>query len=87
MRPSQQRLFDPYADERAQRSRPVLSPRLAQQLVLDVLARAGGSVRGGVLVSAALDAGIGVDELTAAVDLLVAGRRITADADVISLAA
>jgi hypothetical protein len=44
-------------------------------------------VRGGTLVSAALDAGIGIEELTAAVDLLVARRRITADSDVISLAA
>jgi hypothetical protein len=87
MRPSQQRLFDPYADERAQRPRGPLSPLHAEQLVLDVLARAGGTVRGGTLVSAALDAGIGIEELTAAVDLLVARRRITADSDVISLAA
>lgn len=86
----QDQLFDPWAvdraeDERRRRSR--ITPAQAEQLVLDLVVRAGGSVRGDRLLRAGLDAGLDTDALTHAVHVLQRSRRVTSDGSVISLVA
>lgn len=86
----QGQLFDPYADDRAEddrRRHARITPAQAEQLVLDLVVRAGGSVRGDRLMRAGLDAGLDTDALTHAVHVLQRSHRVTSDGSVISVVA
>ena len=86
----QDRLFDPYARDRAHdalRRRTRITPAQAEQLVLDLVARAGGSIRGEVLLRAGHDAGLDTDAVTHAVHVLERAHRLTADGNVVALRA
>ena len=86
----QQQLFDPYASDLAadaHRRRARITPAQAEQLVLDVVSRAGGEVRGDRLLRAGLDAGLDSEAVSHAVHVLQRTHRITTDGNVISIAA
>lgn len=86
----QEHLFDPWAADReadARRRRARITPAQAEQMVLDLVVRAGGSVSGDRLLRAGLDAGLDTDAITHAVHVLQRSRRVTSDGSVISLAA
>jgi predicted HD phosphohydrolase len=86
----QQQLFDPYASDveaDARRRRTRITPAQAEQLVLDVVNRAGGEVRGDRLLRAGLDAGLDSESVSHAVHVLQRTQRITADGNVIALVA
>ena len=86
----QEQLFDPYAVDLAadvRRRRARISPAQAEQLVLDLVARAGGSVTGDRLLRAGLDAGLDSDAIGHAVHVLQRTHRVTSDGSVISVVA
>ena len=86
----QQQLFDPWEVEREQdhaRRRHRITPAQAEQLVLDLVARAGGSMPGDRLLRAGLDAGLDSEAVSHAVHVLQRTHRVTSDGSVISLAA
>lgn len=86
----QEQLFDPYAVDRAaddRRRRARITPAQAEQLVFDLVVRAGGSVRGDRLLRAGLDAGLDSDELSHAVHVLQRSRRVTSDGSTIRVVA
>ncbi len=86
----QQQLFDPWADDLevdAARRRSRISPAQAEQLVLDMVTRAGGEVRGDRLLRAGLDAGLDSEAVSHAVHVLQRTHRIATDGNVISLVA
>ena len=86
----QQQLFDPWAVEREQdaaRRRHRITAAQSEQLVLDLVVRAGGSVRGYRLLRAGLDAGLDSEAVSHAVHALQRAHRVTTDGSVISLVA
>ena len=86
----QQQLFDPWEVERERddaRRRRRITPAQAEQLVLDLVVRAGGSMPGDRLLRAGLDAGLDSEALSHAVHVLQRTHRVTSDGSVISLAA
>ena len=86
----QEQLFDPYATDRAQdesRRRARITPAQAEQLVIDLVLRAGGSLPGDRLLRAGLDAGLDTDSIGHAVHSLQRRHRVTSDGSVISLVA
>lgn len=86
----QQRLFDPWAVQRqhdAARRAHRITPAQAEQLVLDLVVRAGGRVRGDVLLRAGLDAGLDSEAVSHAVHVLQRTHRVTSDGSVITLVA
>lgn len=86
----QEQLFDPWAAERAadaRRRRARITPAQAEQLVLDLVQRAGGSVTGRRLMDAGLDAGLDTESLAHAVHVLQRARRVTSDGSTISVVA
>lgn len=86
----QEQLFDPYAADLAadtERRRARITPAQAEQLVLDLVTRAGGQVRGDLLLRAGLDAGLDSDAISHAVHVLQRTRRVTSDGSVISVVA
>lgn len=86
----QEQLFDPWAPDRSRdegRRRLRITPRQAEQLVLDLVARAGGRIRGEVLLQAGLDAGLDSDAVTHAVHVLERDHRVTASGNVVALRA
>lgn len=88
--PVQTQLFDPWAADRADdadRRRLRITPQQAEQLVLDLVARAGGSIRGGALLQAGLDAGLDSDAVTHAVHVLEQRRQLRAAGNVVALVA
>lgn len=86
----QEQLFDPYAADLAadaDRRRARITPAMAEQLVFDLVLRAGGSVSGKRLMDAGIDAGLDTDALQHAVHVLQRSRRVTSDGSVISVVA
>lgn len=86
----QDQLFDPWAEDRstdAQRRRLRITPAQAEQLVLDLVTRAGGRIRGEVLLRAGHDAGLDTDAVAHAVHVLERARRVRADGNVVALLA
>lgn len=86
----QQALFDPWAQDRhadARRRHSRITPQQAEQLVLDLVQRAGGSIRGEVLLRVGLDAGLDADAVTHAVHVLERSRRVSAAGNVVALRA
>ena len=86
----QEQLFDPWAADRAAdalRRRARITPAQAEQLVLDLVARAGGSVRGDRLLQAGMDAGLDPEAIGHAVHVLQRARRVSSDGSVISVVA
>ena len=63
------------------------TPQQAEQLVLDLVVRAGGSISGDVLLRAGLDAGLDSDAVGHAVHVLERSQRVTASGDRIALVA
>jgi predicted HD phosphohydrolase len=86
----QQQLFDPWAvdrDQDAARRRHRITPAQAEQLVIDLVTRAGGRVSGDRLLRAGLDAGLDSEAVSHAVHVLQRSRRLTSDGSTISLVA
>lgn len=86
----QEQLFDPWAAERsedARRRRTRIVPAQAEQLVLDLVTRAGGSIRGELLLRAGHEAGLDTDAVAHAVHVLERAHRVVADGNVVSLRA
>lgn len=86
----QQHLFDPWERERSDdesRRRLRITPQQAEQLVLDLVTRAGGSISGDVLLRAGLDAGLDSDAVGHAVHVLERSHRVTASGNRIALVA
>lgn len=86
----QHQLFDPWEVEREQdqsRRRHRITPAQAEQLVLDLVVRAGGSMPGDRLLRAGLDAGLDSEAVSHAVHVLQRTHRVTSDGSVIRLAA
>lgn len=86
----QEQLFDPYAADRAadaRRRHARITPAQAEQLVFDLVVRAGGSVSGDRLLRAGLDLGLDSDAVGHAVHVLQRARRVTSDGSTISLVA
>lgn len=86
----QHQLFDPWAVERDQdaaRRRHRITAAQAEQLVLDLVVRAGGSVRGDRLLRAGLDAGLDSEAVSHAVHVLQRTHRVTSDGSIITLVA
>jgi hypothetical protein len=86
----QQQLFDPWAVDRDQdvaRRSHRITPAQAEQLVLDLVVRAGGSMPGDRLLRAGLDAGLDSESVSHAVHVLQRTHRVTSDGSVIRLAA
>lgn len=86
----QQQLFDPWEVDRerdAARRHHRITAEQAEQMVLDLVARAGGSVTGDRLLRAGLDAGLDSEAVSHAVHVLQRSHRVTSDGSVISLIA
>lgn len=86
----QHQLFDPWAEERqrdAVRRHARITAAQAEQMVLDLVTRAGGSLRGDRLLAAGLDAGLDSEAVSHAVHVLEATHRLTSDGSVVRLAA
>jgi len=86
----QQQLFDPWAVDRqqdAERRSHRITAAQAEQLVIDLVLRAGGSVRGERLLRAGLEAGLDSESLSHAVHVLQRAHRVTSDGSTISLVA
>jgi hypothetical protein len=86
----QQQLFDPWQVERerdATRRRHRITAAQAEQMVLDLVARAGGQVSGDRLLRAGLDAGLDSEAVSHAVHVLQRTHRVTSDGSTIRLAA
>ncbi len=86
----QEQLFDPWAVDRAadaRRRHARITPAQAEQLVLGLVVRAGGSVSGDRLLRAGLEAGLDPDAVGHAVHVLQRARRVTTDGSTISLVA
>lgn len=86
----QEQLFDPYAEDLVEdlaRRSARITPAQAEQLVLDLVVRAGGAVSGDRLLRAGLDAGLDSDALSHAVHVLQRSRRVTSDGSTISVVA
>ena len=86
----QHQLFDPWEVDREQdraRRRHRITAAQAEQLVLDLVTRAGGSMPGDRLLRAGLDAGLDSEAVSHAVHVLQRTHRVTSDGSVISLAA
>lgn len=86
----QHQLFDPWEVERerdAARRRHRITPAQAEQMVLDLVSRAGGSMSGDRLLRAGLDAGLDSESVSHAVHVLQRSHRVTSDGSIIRLVA
>lgn len=86
----QPQLFDPWATDRdddARRRHARITPAQAEQLVLGLVLRAGGELRGDRLLAAGLDAGLDSEAVSHALHVLESRHRVTSDGSVIRLAA
>lgn len=84
----QEQLFDPFGEDRARaevRRRARITPQQAEQMVLELVTRAGGSLRGDRLLAAGFELGLDTDAVAHAVHVLTGRRRVTATGNTVAL--